>query len=71
MRDGKLVYAASSGDSRPGFRLKSDGVGLSVSPSFVVDGEIFSILDYDDALRLVPDLDADANPVLLHLRYKE
>ena len=71
MRDGKLVYAASSEDSRPGFRLKSDGVELSVSPSFVMDGEIFSILDYDDALRLVPDLDADANPVLLHLRYKE
>ena len=71
MRDGKFVYAASSEDSRPGFRLKSDGVELSVSPSFVVDGEIFSILDYDDALRLVPDLDADANPVLLHLRYKE
>ena len=71
MRDGKLVYAASSEDSRPGFRLKSDGVELSVSPSFVMDGEIFSILDYDDALRLVPDLDTDANPVLMHLRYKE
>ena len=71
MRDGKLVYAASSEDSRPGFRLKSDGVELSVSPSFVMDGEIFSILDYDDALRLVPDLDTDSNPVLLHLRYKE
>lgn len=72
MRDGKLVYAASSEDSRrPGFRLKSDGVELSVSPSFVVDGEIFSILDYGDAVKLVPDLDADANPVILHLRYKE
>lgn len=71
IRDGKLVYAASSGDSRPGFRLKSGGVELSVFPSFVVDGEIFSVLDCDDAVRLVPDLDADANPVLLHLRYKE
>ena len=71
MRDGKLVYAASSEDSRPGFRLKSDGVELSVSPSFVMDGEIFSILDYDNALRLVPDLDTDSNPVLMHLRYKE
>lgn len=71
MRDGKLVYAASSEDSMPGFRLKSGDVELSLSSFFVVDGEIFSILDYGDALRLVPDLDADTNPVLLHLRYKE
>lgn len=66
---GRLVFCdmVSAKDGTPGFTLNICGSDFKLWPHFVSGDDVWCTLGYSDAVKLVPDLQEDDNPVLLHL----
>ena len=70
---GKLLYQEVSAPDNPssGLPFTVRGAQICFWPAYVFGNDVFIVLGYRDALRLVPGLQEDDNPVVLHLRYME
>lgn len=65
----ELVSNRYSKDSRSFFDINVSGKPVQFDWWHTVNGEIFCLLGYSEAVRFFPDMKEDDNPVILHLRY--
>lgn len=70
LRTASLLYGGKDKDhvkSQPVFQVS--GQSVSAWPFCISGRDVLCVLTYQEAVKLVPDLKEDDNPVLLHLRY--
>ena len=65
----ELVSNRYSKDSRSFFDINVSGKPVQFDWWHTVNGEIFCLLGYSEAVRFFHDMKEDDNPVILHLRY--
>lgn len=66
----ELVFNSYSDKSPDALKLDVGGETISFWPEAIVGGMIFFVPDYRDAVKLVPELEEDDNPVIVRVRYK-